>query len=156
MKMIRVEEVYKLYGMASVLMEKDISLEEVITKFTHDPGCRAVFLVDSLQRFAGIITRIDLMKWMHRRVFGQEEMRTLSVGGVLRLVIDTKVKDLAQGEWRSLGVNESDTLQTALNQMVEYQEDVIPVLDEEGHILGDLRISEVLFKALTVGKQAEQ
>ena len=71
-------------------------------------------------------------------------------------MVDTKAKDLAHGEWSSLGVKEADTLQTALNQMVEYQEDVIPVLDDEGRILGDLRISEVLFKALGVGKQAEQ
>jgi CBS-domain-containing membrane protein len=61
---------------------------------------------------------------------------------------------LARGDWRSLGVKESDTLETAFNQMMNFGEDVIPVLDSEGRILGDLRLSEVLLQAVEVGEQA--
>jgi hypothetical protein len=51
-------------------------------------------------------------------------------------------------------VKESDTLETAFNQMMNFGEDVIPVLDSEGRILGDLRLSEVLLQAVEVGEQA--
>jgi hypothetical protein len=37
--------------------------------------------------------------------------------------------------------------------MVDHEEDIIPVLDGEGRIIGDLSLSEVLSKALEVGIQ---
>jgi len=40
--------------------------------------------------------------------------------------------------WRG---RETDSLQTALDKMLNYEEDIIPVLDSEGNILGDLRLS---------------
>jgi len=37
--------------------------------------------------------------------------------------------------------------------MIDHEEDVLPVEDNERRILGDLRLSEVLLKAIEVGKQ---
>ena len=39
--------------------------------------------------------------------------------------------------------------------MLDLEEDVLPVMDTERRILGDLRLSEVLLKAFEVGKQAQ-
>ena len=47
-------------------------------------------------------------------------------------------------------------LDTALNRMIEYEEDIIPVLDEDGRILGDLRLSEVLLKTLEMSTVPEE
>jgi hypothetical protein len=35
--------------------------------------------------------------------------------------------------------------------MVDFGEDVLPVLNEDGIILGDIRLSEILVKAIDVG-----
>jgi len=36
--------------------------------------------------------------------------------------------------------------------MMSLGEDVIPVIDEDGRIIGDFRLSEVLLKAIEVGR----
>ncbi|MFH1560790.1 MAG: CBS domain-containing protein [Chloroflexota bacterium] len=152
METILVEDVYKVHGTSSVSVPQEIALEEIITKFAREPGVTAVFLVDSRERFAGMISRADLLKWAQLRLPGRGGSREIHVGEVLRLVFATKAEDLARGDRRSLGVRPNDTLAKALEQMINQEEITIPVLDSEGKIMGDLRLSEVLHKALEVGR----
>ena len=70
-----------------------------------------------------------------------------------RIVDARKAKDLVSTDPQGLVVKETDTLQTALDKMLDFEEDVLPVVDNERRILGDLRLSEVLLKAIEVGKQ---
>ena len=153
MKRILVEEVYQLHGTASVVVPEDTLLEDIIARFAHKPGLRGVFLVDSRQRLAGVITRISLIKWVHFRLFGGRRTKAVSPWEVFHFVDATKAKDLSHTDWRSLAVKETDTLETALNHMIDLDEDVLPVLDSQETIIGDLRLSEVLLKALELGKQ---
>lgn len=153
MKTIRVEEVYRLDGTASASLPGDVPLSEVIARFAHEPGLRAVFLIDAEQRFARVVTRIAIMKWTQFQLFGRWRAE-ISASATSQVVDSARAKHLARGDWRSLGVKASDTLETAFNQMMNFGEDVIPVLDSEGRILGDLRLSEVLLKAVEVGEQA--
>ena len=48
MKTIRAEEVYRLHGTASASLPEDVPLKEVIARFAHEPGLRAVFLIDAV------------------------------------------------------------------------------------------------------------
>ena len=152
MKTIKVAEVYQVHGTCTVSIPQDSPLENIINRLGHEPELHAVFLVDSHQRLAGVITRISLMKWAHSQLFGGR--RELSPWEVLQFVDATKAKDLIHSDWQSLAVKESDNLESALNIMIDHDEDVLPVLDSEGTVLGDLRLSEVLLKALEVGRQA--
>jgi CBS domain-containing protein len=154
MKRILVKEVYKSHGTASVALPEDTPLEDVIARFAHEPVLRGIFLVDSQQRLAGVITRMSLMKWVHFQLFGGRPTKTASPWEVFRFVGAAKAKDLSSRDWKSLPVVETDSLQTALERMIEHNEGVVPVVDTEGKILGDLRLPEVLLKALEVGKQA--
>jgi CBS-domain-containing membrane protein len=153
MRSIRVGDVHQVHGMASASVPEDALLEDVVSMFAHEPGLRSVFLVDSKERFSGLITRIAMLKWAQFQLVGGSE-RFISSRDIFSLVAATKAKDLARGDRRTLGVKESDSLQTALGQMVDLGEDVLPVLDENGHIVGDIRLSEVISKAIEVGKLA--
>ena len=148
MKKILVEEVYQLAGPASVSVPDDTSLKEIVNRFAHEPGLRAIFLFDSKRRFAGMIRRVDLVKWLYLKLFGKTGGGTASTGEALRFAFAEKAKDLARGDSESMGVHPGDILQTAMDQMITHGEAIIPVVDKEGKILGDLRISEVLLKAL--------
>jgi CBS-domain-containing membrane protein len=155
MKTIKVEEVFDPQEMQTVIISEYDSLEDVITSFVRDPYARGIFLVDSQQRFTGVITPSDLLKWAHLR-FGREPGSgwvNISRRDIYRFVLSTSARDVARGSRRSLGVQPSDDLETALNQMFEHEEVDIPVLDEEGKILGGLKVSEVLLKALEVSRQ---
>jgi len=66
-----------------------------------------------------------------------------------------KGKDVLRGEAQLVGVKETDTLQTALDQMIASKEDIIPVLDSDRKIIGDLKLSEVLLKTIEAGRQTK-
>lgn len=153
MKMIRVKDVYQLHGTSTDSVPEDTSLEYIISRFAREPGFRGVFLVDSRQRFSGVITRADLMKWAHFQLFGGKGRHDVAVSEFFRIVDAKKAKDLVTTDPRAIAVEETDTLQTALDKMLDYEEDVIPVVDAERRILGDLRLSEVLLKAIEVGEE---
>ncbi|MFC1954784.1 CBS domain-containing protein [Chloroflexota bacterium] len=151
MKTILVEEVYQLQGTSSETVVEDIPLKDVVSRFAVHPSLRGIFLVDSHQRFAGVITPADLLKWS-TVILLRGKIGVLSNSEAHRIVFATKAMDLRRDNWMSVGVRETDTLQVALNQMIDNEEDIIPVLDSEGKILGDLRLGEVLLKAIEVSK----
>ena len=151
-KTVRVEDVYRLHGTASAVVQEDVLLEDLIIKFAQEPNLCGVFLIDAQQRFAGMIARADLLKWSTVVLLGGK-VSIASSGEAYRIMLATKARDLRREDWPFLGVKKTDTLQTALNQMIDSGEDIIPVLDSEGRILGDLRLSEVLLKAIEIGQQ---
>ena len=134
-------------------MHEDALLEDVIARLGNNPNIHTIFLVDSKRRFTGIVRRSDLMKWARFHFFGDTEVKALILRDFYHYVGAAKGKELRQGNWQSLPVKESDTLQTALDRMISYEEDVIPVVDTRGRILGDVTLSEVFLKAIEVGKQ---
>ncbi len=145
-KKILVKEVHALQGTASITIPDDATLEYAISRLANEPGCRGVFLVDNQQRFSGIISRSAIMKWAEFQLFSK--WKSAASKEILETIGNVKAKSLARGDWRSLGVLESDKLQKAFDQMMLYNEDVIPVLDADGKIIGDLRLSEVLLKVI--------
>jgi CBS domain-containing protein len=155
MRTILVGEVFRLHGNASIIVSEDISLEYVLAYLGHEKHIRGVFLANPEKKFTGVITGADIRKWVHIELFGGKGRNEISLSSFYRIANAKKAKDLAHGESDSLGVKQTDSLQTALDKMLDYEEDILPVLDSEGHILGDLRLSEVLLKALEVGKQGK-
>lgn len=151
MRKILVDEVYQLSETASLSLPESTSLEEVVNRFAHESGIRAIFLVDSRQRFTGMVRRIDLLKWIYLQLFGKTGGETASTGEILRLTFAKQAKDLARGDPTTMGVKPEDNLQTALNKMILNGEAILPVLDDEGKIKGDLRTTDVLLKALEIG-----
>lgn len=155
METIKVSDVYDPQHMDTAIVPEDDSMEDIIAKLADDPCLRGVFLVDSLQRFAGVITRADLLKWAYLQ-FG----RPVGSGGVhisrrdiFNFVHSGKAQDVARGDWRTLGVRPNDNLEEALRQMFNNDAIDIPVLDQDGKILGDLRLSQVLREAIEAAKR---
>jgi CBS domain-containing protein len=156
MNTIQVGEVFRLHGNASISVSEDASVEYVLAYLGHEQHIRGVFLVDADQKFKGIITSSDIRRWVHIELFGGKGRHEIPISTFYRIADAKKARDLARGDYRSLGVRETDSLQTALDKMLDFEEDIIPVFDSEGYVLGDLRLSEVLFKALEVGKQRRE
>ena len=147
-----VSEVYRLHGTASVVILEGSPLETVITKFASDPSLRGVFLVDSMQRFTGVVTRIDLLKWAQLKLFGGKGRQDLTVSEFYSFVDAKKAKDICRCAGLPFSVSEGDMLQIALEKMLDNEEDVLPALNNRSEIMGDLRLSEILSWMLTSRK----
>ena len=157
METIRVEEILRPHGTCalSVSVTEITELEEVINKFTENPAIHGIFLVDSNNRFRGIIRLRDLRKWVQLRILKEQGMhRTLSAWEAYHIVSADKSVDLVYGDRDSLGLQVNDTLQKALQKMVEYETNILPVLDNDDRIIGELLITHVLHKVVETGKQA--
>ena len=154
MQTIRVKEVYQLNESASISVPEDATLESLVLALAKRPSIRGIFLIDKNRRLVGIITRSDLLKWARFHFWGEEGMKMIYLREVYHYIDATKVKELAQGDRRSLGVKEDDTLYTALDRMISFGEDIVPVVDGRGRVLGDLTLSEVLVKAIEAERQA--
>jgi CBS domain-containing protein len=153
MKTIQVGEVYKLHGNSSITVSENVSLEYVLTYLVRDRQIRGVFLVDTDRKFKGLITSTDIRRWVHIELFGGKGRNEIPISSFYQIADAKKAIDLARGDYLSIGVKETDNLQTALDKMLDFKEDIIPVLDNVGHVLGDLSLTEVLLKALEVGNQ---
>ena len=156
MKEITVSEIYQLNDPAYASMPADTLLAEIARKFAYEPELRAVFLIDPKQRFTGMIRRSDLMKWLYLQLFGKVGGEAASTGEALHLTFAKEAKDLARGDSASMGVKPSDSLQAALDKMITQGESILPVLDDEHKMLGDIKASSVLLKALEVWEESKK
>lgn len=148
-----VAEIYRLHGTASMTLPADSPLDDVINAFVRHPSSRGIFLVDSSQRFVCMVTRTDLLRWAHLQVTRGKGMRQTPIADFFRLIDAKKGKDLACRGQQAVSVKASDTLETALNKMLDYEEDLLPVVDNDGRVIGDLRLSEVLWWVIERGKR---
>ncbi|MBU0492047.1 MAG: CBS domain-containing protein [Chloroflexi bacterium] len=153
MKTIRVSELYKQVPMHALVRSQDTPLEELLQTFAADPGLRGIFLVDSRERLAGVISHSDLLNWARVQLGlplpGAGQSFSLSrASQIRRLVLATRASDIADPDSDHAGVRPDDTLADALTEMAHHDLDVIPVVDDAGRILDDLRLSEVLAYAL--------
>lgn len=145
MEAIKVKDVHGVHGICSTSISGEASLVEIIRIFANEPDIRGVFLVNGDQRFAGMVSRLAILKWAEYQL--SNKLKNGSSSADIKNMIDiVKAKNLARGDWQSFGVNESDTLEDAFKKMMNAGEDILPVLDEDGKITGDLRLSEVLQK----------
>ncbi|MEA1958564.1 MAG: CBS domain-containing protein [Chloroflexota bacterium] len=156
MREITVSEIYKLTDPAYTSMPESTALDEMARVFAHEHHLRAIFLVDSNDRFSVIIRRIDLMRWLYLQLFGRVGGEVPSPYDTQHLAFVKEARDLARGDSVSMGVKPSNSLQTALDKMITHGESIIPVLDDEHKILGDIRASSVLTKALEVWEQEKK
>ncbi len=151
MKNMSIELVCQQSTMQGLIVSQEMPLEEAIQKFANDPGLHGIFLVDDSECLVGVINNQDLLDWARLKFHLPPRDLPLSVGKVRRLVSAQWTKDLAVPDSHEMSIRLHDTLADALKKMARYNLEDIAVVDEVGHIVNDLRLSEVLIFALQVG-----
>lgn len=147
-----VARVFRMHGTAGMILPENTTLEEVIRTLTENPTLRAIFLVNDKQKYTSMITRGDLLKWAHLNLSGGKGSN-IPISEIFRILDAQKARDLASPVSSSLALKENDTLQKALYLMMEYEEDILPVLDNEGKVTGDIRLSEILYWVFTYNRR---
>ena len=145
-----VKDVYLLHGSAGTVAEESAPLKDIIRIYAEQPGTRGVFLVDEYRRFSGMVSRLAIQKWAEYQLFGKWQGDE-SCHGINEMIDSVKAKDVAHGNWSSLALKTDDPLETAFKRMIDLGEDILPVVDDKGRIIGDLSLSEVLEKAIEAG-----
>ncbi|MFA5055279.1 MAG: CBS domain-containing protein [Dehalococcoidia bacterium] len=156
MKTITVKEIYSPTDSCYLCFQENAPITGIAEKFAHDPSLRAVFLTDSKGKFTGMVRRSDMMKWLYLQIYGKVGGGDVSTGDAIQFTLAKEAIDIARGNADSIGVKPEDTLQKALDKMIAHKESIVPVLDNEDKILGDLRASTVLKKALEMWEKEKK
>lgn len=149
---IKVKEAFHLDLEDPILLKVDDEFRQVIKNFADHVELRGIFVLDQDDHFLGVITRSDLLDWTRAKL-GTILLRPLTdMNKTIRLVIlvsAEKVGDILRPETRNAAVHEDDTLDMALKIMLDTDLSVLPVVDASNHVIGRLRLSELLNMALT-------
>lgn len=92
----------------------------------------------------------------HIQLFGGKGRHEIRISEFFRLVDAKRASDIAHSASKVLSATENDTLQAALDKMLDHEEDVLPVLNSHGEIVGDLRFFEVLWFVLMKGQRKQR
>ncbi len=152
LRKLTVKDAYQLDDENPILVRLTDEYSQVIHNFVHHAELRGVFVVEDDDRFAGVITRTDLLDWARARlgaVFLKPLTNTDKSIRLVNLINASTVGDVLRPETKKAAVRAQDTLAHALRVMIETDLIVLPVIDEAQHIIGSLTLSEVLNRALT-------
>ena len=84
MNSVQVKDIYKTRGTSSISIPEDTAIEVITERLACEPGIRGIFVIDTKNRFIGLITSKDLMKWMHLRLYSGQKRHDISVWEGLR------------------------------------------------------------------------
>lgn len=151
LKKLTVKDAYQLDDEDPILLKLTDEYSQVIHNFVHHTELRGVFVVEDDNRFAGVITRTDLLDWARAKlgaVFLKPLINTDQAIRLVNLVDATTAGDVLRQDTKKVAVFADDTLAHALQIMIEADLIVLPVIDKSQHIIGCLTLSEVLSRAL--------
>ena len=148
MKTVKVLEVCQQTPLQSLVVRRDVSLGWVINEFAHSHDLHGIFLIDEQEQVAGVLNSQDLLQWAQIHLDLPLPVTSVTLGQVRRLVQARQAQDLARPGSEGAAVRENDTLDTALKRMARYGLTAIPVVDGQGRVINDLRLSEILAFAL--------
>lgn len=145
MQTITVEMVAQTSPMRALVVGMQTPLEMAIKQFAADEnGRRAIFVVDNNGRLRGVVNNHDLLHWARLRLDVPHMEGSLAVGKVRRLMSAETIMDLAVPGSEKTAVPLDASLADTINKMARYNLEDIPVLDENGRVVNDLRLSEIL------------
>jgi len=135
-----------------ILLKLTDDFSQVIKNFAQHVEIKGIFVVDEDDRFLGVITRTDMLDWARAKLGTILYKPLTDMNETIRLVTligASKVGDILRPETKNAAVNQNDTLGKALKIMVDIDLIVLPVVNESLHVIGRLRLSEILDRALT-------
>ena len=156
MKTTKIASVCQKSPMGALIVAEDLPLDEAIRRFASDATLHGIFLLDADDRFAGVISNRDLLDWARMQFDLLSRDFMLPVGKVRRLLNAKTVGDLALPDSVKMAASLEDSLASALFTMSEYGLEDLAILDAEGRIVNDLRLSEVLHFALQISMKRQQ
>ena len=146
----RVKDAYDIAKMNSLIIDEDEKLVNVIKRFVKNPDLRGIFLVDTKKRLKGVVSRTDLLNIVKVKLGKDVDEIPLRISArVVEHLSDVKVNEIVSMFSQRAGVKLNDSLDKALELMINMDLIDIPVVDDDNKIIGDLTLSEILLKIMT-------
>lgn len=147
MKTVRVAQVFQP-GLAHHIrvLPYHTTLASAIHHFAQDNALRSLFLVDEVGKLIGIVSRHDLLDWVRLQMGMPPGTSTepLQLRRLRQLLRASTALDIASKHSVASALHVNETLADAVEKMARSDEVELPVVDDEGHIVGSLSLSRLL------------
>ena len=128
----------------------------VVQGLAQHPELRGTFVVDEQQRLLGVITRNDLLDWARAKLGTSLHAPWKGTEKTLRLaslINASTVSEVVHADSIRAAVSLDNSLAHALKLMVEMELIVLPVVDVDRRVIGEVRLSNILARALEAGDE---
>ncbi len=133
-------------------MKMDESVENVIKTFARFPDLRGIFIVNNHDEFFGVITRFELLQWIKFKIVAINEIdyEWKLVHDIKKYVLPTQASELINRNSAQAYLTMDDPIEKALRLMTENNLIDLPIIDHDGKIIGDIKLSDLLNKIINV------
>ena len=138
MKSVRVKEIKNLVTPNPSLIGANAPAVQAVEAILRDPKTRVVHVVDKNLKLLGSIDIKIVIRTFLPDMFDVD----LFASGIIERLHGGKASDLISGE--PVSVNEECDLESALKILIENNLDELPVVDNDGTVIGELNILEIL------------
>jgi len=146
---IKVRDAVNLLEPSSIIATEDEPIESIIERFAKDLRLRAIFVIDQSRKFKGVITRFEVLRWTKQHLGEVAEDFDWKIVEELKTKIrSAKAVDVVN--WRSgeAFVRIDDPVSKAFSLMMRHSLNDLPVLNDAGDIIGDLKLLDLLSRVL--------
>lgn len=126
------------------IIDSETSILKVLEVMATEPKRRVFYVVDE-DKLIGIITPRMLLEFIALKLGKMDVLRKGEESIGLRFIIGTSAQDYVG---KIVACHPDDTLAEATKIMVENLMDEIPVISEDGKLLGELSFIDILILAL--------
>ena len=147
MRQIRVDEVFDPTENLCTIVDENEPFDRVVARLSGQRQLRCVVVVNSEYKLRGVITRQIILRWAQMKLRGGVDEPSSDVMGLVRLAYGSSAGAVARP---TPGIKLSDSIERAIQVMMDTDLIDMPVVDDDNHVLGDLRLSEILSQMIDI------
>ena len=129
-------------------------IESAMRRFAREQDAHTIFVVDDNGRLKGSVRLKQILNWVRLKLgISQKERRfargeeTFEAFQFLRLAESTRIGEIVSP---AASVKLDDTLAHCLNVMADDEALEVAVVDDDGKLLGEIKLTQVLAKILDI------
>ncbi|MAT96960.1 MAG: hypothetical protein CL608_07450 [Anaerolineaceae bacterium] len=132
----------------ALLIEPEMKLETLLAKLLKQNNKKSIFLVDDDGKLAGILNIKELLIWGWLHLGLLKSTFSLSERKLRRVARSQVANDLCIPNSHNMVISSQTTVEEAMDALLLSSQNVVAVVDENGCIINDLHIDDLLAYAM--------
>lgn len=146
-----VDELYEDQLRRGTIVDASTPLADAVQTLDYQEAVRALYVVDTRERYAGVVTRATVLEWLSHDLGGPAALDTTTLDGLGERAQQARVEDAAHPKSRRIPVEPHEPALHALRRMLEASLPVVPVVTPEGSLEGELALTRLIAHARESG-----
>lgn len=119
-------------------------LPEIVETLDFQGPLEALYVLDAREIYYGLVTRSDLLGWLEQELASPQTRTGFPWTELGEVLEGAHAGDAVNPDSRNVPVEPRDPLDRALRNMMQASLTVVPVLNPDGGLEGELRLTRVL------------